>query len=323
MELDTKFDKTFSIAIPAYKGKYLTECIESILTQTYKNFELIVINDFSPDPIDEIVKRFNDPRISYFTNKVNIGAKDLVVNWNNCLEKATGEYFIMMGDDDKMEPEYLEEFIHLFKDHPNTNVYHCRSIIIDENSTPITLTPSWPNYETVYDTIWHRVQGLRLHYVSDFVYKTSALKKAGGFFYTPLAWAADDITAYIATSEQGIAHTNKPVFNYRETSYTISSTGKNELKMDAVIIEENWMLSFLKNIPKTKGEEALHSHLKTAIPRYIKIKKKNLIIGSFNSGAFNYIAYWYKERKKYRVSIKDIFKAFIYFLYKNLTKKRQ
>ena len=48
----------FSIAIPAFKAKYLKECIDSILAQTYKDFELIIVNDASPEDIDSVVKPY-------------------------------------------------------------------------------------------------------------------------------------------------------------------------------------------------------------------------------------------------------------------------
>ncbi|MFP3467945.1 glycosyltransferase family 2 protein, partial [Leifsonia sp. SIMBA_070] len=80
----------YSIGIPAFKGRYLSECINSILSQTFTDFELIVVNDCSPDGIFEIVNGFNDPRISYYENEVNTGAENVIDNWNKCLNFAKG-----------------------------------------------------------------------------------------------------------------------------------------------------------------------------------------------------------------------------------------
>lgn len=87
----------YTIAIPAYKSDFLKECIESILNQTFQDFELIIIDDASPYPIREIISQFNDPRISYYRNKTNSGAINVVDNWNKCLSLAQGEYFCLMG----------------------------------------------------------------------------------------------------------------------------------------------------------------------------------------------------------------------------------
>ena len=81
----------FSVTVPAYKAQFLAECIDSILAQTYKNFELIIVNDASPQDLDSIVSKYDHPRISYYKNKVGFGAEHVVGNWNNCFEYATGD----------------------------------------------------------------------------------------------------------------------------------------------------------------------------------------------------------------------------------------
>ena len=59
--------------LPVFKAKYLSESIDSILNQTMSDFELIIVNDQSPDDIDSIVFSFNDSRIQYDINEKNIG----------------------------------------------------------------------------------------------------------------------------------------------------------------------------------------------------------------------------------------------------------
>jgi glycosyltransferase involved in cell wall biosynthesis len=60
----------FSVTVPAYKAQFLAECIDSILAQTYKNFELIIVNDASPQDLDSIVSKYDDPRIRYYRTKL-------------------------------------------------------------------------------------------------------------------------------------------------------------------------------------------------------------------------------------------------------------
>lgn len=85
-------DIKFSITVPAYKAQFLSECIDSILAQTYKNFELIIVNDASPQDLDSIVSQYDDPRIRYYKNKVGFGAEHVVGNWNKRLECTKNEY---------------------------------------------------------------------------------------------------------------------------------------------------------------------------------------------------------------------------------------
>ena len=62
-------DIKFSVTIPAFKDKYLKETIDSVLAQTYPNYEVVIVNDASPYDLDSIVSQFDDHRIRYFKNE--------------------------------------------------------------------------------------------------------------------------------------------------------------------------------------------------------------------------------------------------------------
>ena len=67
----------YSFVLPAYKARFFREAIESILNQTYSEFELIIVNDASPEDLDSIVNSYSDERIRYYRNKENIGGRDI------------------------------------------------------------------------------------------------------------------------------------------------------------------------------------------------------------------------------------------------------
>lgn len=117
----------FSIGIPAFKSRFLKENIDNILKQTFSDFELIIVNDASPEDIDSIVNGYNDKRIRYYKNETNFGAVNVVDNWNKCLSLAKGEFFLLMGDDDKLMPNCLEEYDKLIKNIPNV-IYSIRGL---------------------------------------------------------------------------------------------------------------------------------------------------------------------------------------------------
>lgn len=272
----------FSIGIPAFKATYLKECIESVLTQSYSKFELIIVNDASPENLDDIVSSFNDDRIHYYVNSENFGAEHVVDNWNKCLSFAKGDYFVLMGDDDVLEIDFLSEFATLILKYPQLDVFHCRSFIINESSEKVSLVPSWPEYESVYENMWHRMTSKRLQYISDFVYRTSHLKEMKGFHKFPLAWASDDVTAYIAAGKKGIAHTNAPLFNYRRSSLTISSLGNVDLKMNAINQMNNWFLQYLKSsFAKNLVEEIFYRNVNQELSKFILKKKIRTISDTF------------------------------------------
>lgn len=89
---------TVSVVMPAYNAeKYLTEAIDSILAQTYTDFELIIVNDGSTDSTKQIILSYSDPRIVYLENEKNSG---ICVTLNNGLRKARGKYIARMDSDD-------------------------------------------------------------------------------------------------------------------------------------------------------------------------------------------------------------------------------
>ncbi len=112
-----------SVAIPCYKAGFIKEAISSVLSQSYRNLEVIIVNDQSPENISDIIVSFSDSRIRYYTNDKNIGADNPANNWNRCLSLAKGEYFCLLCDDDIYEPDFVEQMLFLAKTHPDTDVF--------------------------------------------------------------------------------------------------------------------------------------------------------------------------------------------------------
>ncbi|REC40406.1 glycosyltransferase family 2 protein [Chryseobacterium sp. 5_R23647] len=313
----------FSIAIPAYKKKFLYSCIDSILKQDYSDFELIVVNDNSPEDLDGIIEQFDDRRIKYFKNEKNCGAENVVDNWNICLSYASGDYFVLMGDDDEMTSDYLSTFYHLINSFPNQNVYHCRSFIINDTSDIKRLSPSWPEWESVYENMWHRMKKLREQYVSDFVYKKEFLDNCKGFYKLPLAWASDDITSFQAASNNGIIHTQKPVFCYRESDITISNSYSAELKLQAIDGEEKWYHNFIESyVPSNKIDKSFYDCIKKEKSNFFLTKRIETI--AYNGIRENFFLkdciYFLRKRKSFKLNLQHIVYAFILAIKKSKSK---
>lgn len=112
---------TVSVLIPTFNyANYLDEAISSALNQTYKDFELIIVDDKSSDNTDEIVSKYlHDKRVSYFKNAKNLG---LVRNFNKCLEYAKGKYIKYLLADDKFHPQLLEKFVDVMDKNPGVSL---------------------------------------------------------------------------------------------------------------------------------------------------------------------------------------------------------
>lgn len=98
-----------SVCIPTFRGEgTIGAAIRSVLAQTFADFELIVVDDGSPDNTKSIVESFTDPRVIYVRNENNLGPQG---NWNRCLELAQGKYFKLLPHDDLLHPRCLERQI--------------------------------------------------------------------------------------------------------------------------------------------------------------------------------------------------------------------
>lgn len=94
-----------SVCIPTYKGTAtIGPAIASVLAQSFADFELLVIDDGSPDATPEVVGAFQDARLRYLRNAVNLGPEG---NWNRCLTEARGVYFKLLPHDDLLHPDCL------------------------------------------------------------------------------------------------------------------------------------------------------------------------------------------------------------------------
>ena len=245
-------DIKFSVTIPAYKDKYLKETIDSVLAQTYQNYEVVIVNDASPYDLDSIVNQYSDPRIRYFKNEKNCGAKDVVDNWNICLSHATGEYLICMGDDDNLKPRCLQDFADLIEKYPELDLYHARSEIIDDDSNFVCILEERPEWESVYSLMYNP----RNTHLGDWLFKTETLRKNGGFFKLPYGWQSDDISAFIAAANHGVANTKEPGFQYRGNGLSISHDMKSiEDKIEAVRYSIQWRLNFIADKEPTNEED--------------------------------------------------------------------
>lgn len=106
-----------SVVIPTYnRADYLKQAIESVLAQTYTNFELLILDNCSTDQTPGIVAQFNDPRIKYIRHQCNIGAS---ANWTYGIYWAKGEYISILGDDDWYLPEFISKRVDVFNKYKN------------------------------------------------------------------------------------------------------------------------------------------------------------------------------------------------------------
>lgn len=134
-----------SVIMPSWNtGKFIAESIQSVINQTYKNWELIIVDDCSTDNTDEIVGKFTDIRIKYLKNEKNSGA---ALTRNRALREAKGEWIAFLDSDDLWKPEKLEHQLKFMKKHNLKFSYH-EYVKIDEQSHPLNIYVSGPRIVT-------------------------------------------------------------------------------------------------------------------------------------------------------------------------------
>lgn len=115
----------FSVCIPVYNGAYfIKRALENCLNQTYKNLEVVVVDDASTDETAKIVLDYvkKDSRVKYFKNAVNLG---LAPNFFRTFEVATGDFVQHLGCDDWLASNYAEEKVRIFNSYPDVAFVGC------------------------------------------------------------------------------------------------------------------------------------------------------------------------------------------------------
>lgn len=126
-----------SIGLPVYNGeRYLKDTLDSILTQTFKDFELIISDNASNDSTELICRDYSakDSRVRYYRNSKNLGAPN---NFNRTVELSSGLYFKWAAYDDLIEPSFLEKAVSILDNDPTVILCHCKILVIDQNSKVI------------------------------------------------------------------------------------------------------------------------------------------------------------------------------------------
>lgn len=145
----------FSVLIANYNnGPYLKEAIESVLAQSYSNWEVVIVDDASTDNSLDIYKVYvSDPRFSIYHNEVNCGCG---FTKRRCVELANGELCGFLDPDDALMPKAIEEMVGCHKTHPNaacvfSRFYRCDERLVPQTESRLLVIPEDEDYFTHRD----------------------------------------------------------------------------------------------------------------------------------------------------------------------------
>lgn len=126
-----------SVCIPAYNyAHFLPDAIESVLCQSFQNFELLVVDNCSIDNTEEVVAEYvrKDRRVRYYRNESNLG---LVGNLNRCLHYANGDFVKILCADDLLESGSLEKMAYVLEIYPQVSLVASSRLLTDSSLNPI------------------------------------------------------------------------------------------------------------------------------------------------------------------------------------------
>lgn len=144
-------NKKISVIVAVYNTEeYLDRCLESLLNQTYKNMELVIVEDCSTDSSRKLLKKYKEnENIKIFYNKENRG---LSYSRNYGLKKSTGDFIGYIDSDDYVEPDYYEKLMSSIKDN-KSDIAICDIKLVDEQTNKIQRCKCYANDFDVYSVV--------------------------------------------------------------------------------------------------------------------------------------------------------------------------
>ena len=241
-----------AIIIPAYKPDYLYETLESLCTQSTKDFTVYVGDDNSPYDLYKTVEQFKDKLdIQYVKFDTNLGGHSLTKQWERCIELSNEEWIWLFSDDDIANPNCVDAFYKSI-DHAS-KLYKFNTKIIDGNGKLIArkfdkinlLTGRLSSQEFIDNRL--ASNGFR-SFAVEYIFHRDLYDKHK-FVEFPLAWASDDATWLIYSLEN---NSNIDILNcevyWRLSGNNISSNTKDLLIIDQKIESSKRFILWLKKI---------------------------------------------------------------------------
>jgi glycosyltransferase involved in cell wall biosynthesis len=236
-------DTLFTIIVASYNnGRYLKQLFDSILNQTYTNWELVVVDDFSTDDSVAIISQYSkkDKRIKLFVHDQNLGVG---AAFRTATLHSSGEVIGMLGADDALVPDAIEKMVKAHLENPNASLINSDSYHCDENL----------NIRGIYDAFsalpkgTHLIQNISICNFATF--KKSAYDKTAGF--DPDLRKAVDHDIFLKLDEFGsLYYIHEPLYLYRVHSGGVSQI-KNGLRaaQSSIIARRN---AYYRRLGSTK-----------------------------------------------------------------------
>ncbi|MBL8014072.1 MAG: glycosyltransferase [Candidatus Omnitrophica bacterium] len=272
---------TISIVMSVYNGsEFLHAAIDSILNQSYQNFEFIIINDASTESTEDIVKSYTDSRIVYVRNSTNLG---LTANLNKGLALARGEFVARQDDDDVSSPDRLEKQLQFLVTHPDIMIVGSIVNLIDREGKVFS-TWRMPTEDKEIKELLNKGSAFCHGAV---LFRKVAVDTVGG--YREKAKYVEDYDLWLRLAERyQMANIEQPLYSLRRSISSIST--KNLDKQ----IGNHLLVRALSKERRETGRDSLDGLVLGKV-QSVLVQKYKVSIGDINIFKAQYIKQYYVQ----------------------------
>lgn len=282
----------FSILIANYNnGRYLQEAIDSVLAQTYTNWEIVLVDDKSTDNSFEIYQKYkDDSRFRIYYNEENKGCG---YTKRRCIELAKGELCGFLDPDDKLSPNAIEIMVKAHEQRPQYSLVYSTLYLWDDKSGALKILEEIGTMENGED---FTISSKKI--VSQFaVFKKSFYKKTIGIDKT--LSSAVDFDMYVKLEEVGnLYFIDEPLYFYRQGNVNSISIGSSELKGKAFANRVKASLNAFVRRIKNKHPLYIRNRDKYLYRMRWQLKAYKNGVGKLDKALMNY-CWWYIRANKY------------------------
>lgn len=296
-----------SVCIPTYNGAaFLAEAIQSILTQSFQDFEIVIVDDRSTDATFDIARSFTDSRIRLYLNDERLGVPR---NWNRCLTLAEGEYFCLFDQNTVMLPENLARKVAVLDCDPTISfVYSAMGFLEQERVLPASLER---NGTATKDCVFEGQQYFRNLLLDDIIeaptilVRRQLLQQLGGFEEV-LGSAADYALWMQLCVERHVAVLQQPLVLCQWSDKKVFAPYYSEQRVQDVLVARRRALQYYEEQTGQKEEGKL---LRTVVQTLVAFETRMAQLDQQTERQQTYIGELEQARVQLETMVQEIRRA--------------
>jgi glycosyltransferase involved in cell wall biosynthesis len=224
-----------SILMPAYNCKnFVNQAIDSIINQTYENWELLIADDASSDKTKEIINAYSDKRIKRFHNGINLG---YLQTWNKLIQLASGEYITFQDADDYSSLNRIEKLVNTLDKNQDLGLVGSNCKFITDEGLEVSTT----NFPLKHEIIFNEIPS-KFHFIgSAIMIRKEVFDQIGGYhlFFDRMG-AEDHYWMYLILEKYKMVNLSDSLYYYRFNENSVTGNiSNNPSKLNVPIILEH------------------------------------------------------------------------------------